>query len=152
MALLSQIYSLDNPVFTAYIFYTSILLLKMLFMVFVIGSQRFKKGIFISEEDKALHPKAKIRHDDPDIERCRRAHQNDLENIPAFILAGALYQLTSPSAWLAIQLFRFGTIARIVHTFVYAIVVIPQPTRAIAFFVSFAITVYMLVQTILYVL
>lgn len=79
-----------------------------------------------------------------------RAHRNDLENILPFLIIGFFYIFTSPSLWLATQLYRAAAIARIVHTIVYAVVVVPQPTRALAFFVAISITSYMAVSTVLY--
>lgn len=92
----------------------------------------------------------KVKFDDPDVERVRRAHRNDLENIIPFALLGLLYVLTNPSAFLAINLIRAGAIARIVHTLVYAVVVIPQPARALAFFVTYGIAIYMGIQSFFY--
>ncbi|KAF4525053.1 hypothetical protein B566_EDAN001967 [Ephemera danica] len=70
---------------------------------------------------------------DQDIERIRRAHLNDLENIPAFVLVSFLYILTAPEQVLAVNLFRVFTAARVVHTFVYAVRPVPQPARALCF-------------------
>jgi glutathione S-transferase len=78
-----------------------------------------------------------------------RGHLNDLENIPPFLLVAFLYTLIDPTQLVAINLFRFFTVARILHTFVYTIVVIPQPSRAVSFGVGYGITIYMAVQVIL---
>ncbi|BES92185.1 unnamed protein product [Nesidiocoris tenuis] len=138
----SKLLSLDNPVFKAYLFYSTILGLKILSVVFLIGRQRFTKKIFISPED--LRGKsAKVKTDDPDVERPRRAHQNDLENIPVFFMIALAYVLTDPSPWLAINLFRAYTVARIAHTFVYAVVVIPQPARGLSWAVGYGVTWFM---------
>lgn len=94
--------------------------------------------------------KLKVKLDDPHVERVRRAHLNDLENVIPFLLAGLFYILTNPAAGLAIMLIRIAAIARIVHTIVYAVVVIPQPARALAFFVAYGISIYMAVQSLLY--
>lgn len=79
-----------------------------------------------------------------------RAHLNDLENIPVFIVVCALYLLTNPSVFLATTLIRVFAIARIMHTLVYAVVVIPQPARALAWGIGYFITIFMAVKTILY--
>jgi glutathione S-transferase len=71
-----------------------------------------------------------------------------LENIIPFILVAFFYTLTGPAEYLAVNLFRIFTVARILHTFVYAIVVMPQPSRAIAFFVGMGVTFYMAAQVI----
>ena len=81
------------------------------------------------------------------MERVRRAHLNDLENVVPFLITGLLYVLTNPAAGLAIMLIRIAAIARIVHTIVYAVVVIPQPARALAFFACYGITIYMAIQS-----
>lgn len=90
-----------------------------------------------------------MKYDDPDIERVRRAHLNDLENIPAFIFAALIFLLTNPPAGLAINLFRIFTYARIAHTVVYAVFVVPQPARAISWGVGYGITIYMVIHSLL---
>ena len=92
----------------------------------------------------------KVKFDDPDVERVRRAHLNDLENIPAFWILGALYVTTGPSAALATNLFRAFTAGRILHTFVYAVKPLPQPARGIAFGIPFLISIYMGVAVVRY--
>uniref|UniRef100_A0A0A9XBA4 Microsomal glutathione S-transferase 1 n=1 Tax=Lygus hesperus TaxID=30085 RepID=A0A0A9XBA4_LYGHE len=144
----SKMMSLDNPVFRAYLFYCCVLVLKVLGVVALIGRQRFTKKIFRSPEDCTILKNAKVKYDDPDIERPRRAHLNDLENIPFFFVAAFAYMLTNPNPWLAINLFRAFTFARIAHTFVYAVVVIPQPARVISWGIGYAITIYMAIVSI----
>lgn len=73
-----------------------------------------------------------------------------MENILPFLSIGLFYVLTDPKEALAIWLFRATTVARLLHTFVYAIYVVPQPARAICFFIHFAITLYMAMSCILY--
>lgn len=87
---------------------------------------------------------------DPDVERCRRAHLNDLENILPWAISTALWLTTSPNPALAALLIKTFAISRIVHTFVYAVIVIPQPARLLAFAVGFSITVYQSVMAVLY--
>lgn len=105
--------------------------------------------VFANPEDRK-DKNSKVLIGDPDVERPRRAHLNDLENIPAFWVAGLLYCLTNPEPALAINLFRAFTAARVLHTIVYAVVPIPQPARALSFFVGYGVTVYMAVCTIMH--
>lgn len=72
-----------------------------------------------------------------------RAHLNDLENIIPFLIIGIIYVGTGPSLSWAKLLFRVFTVARFMHTLVYAVFVIPQPSRAIAFLVGMAVNLYM---------
>ncbi|XP_020797755.1 microsomal glutathione S-transferase 1 isoform X2 [Drosophila serrata] len=143
-----ELLSLTNPVFKSFVFWVGVLVIKMLSMSLLTAIQRFKTKTFANPED-LMSPKLKVKFDDPNVERVRRAHRNDLENILPFFAIGLLYVLTNPSAWLAINLFRAVGIARIVHTLVYAVVVVPQPSRALAFFVALGATVYMALQVIL---
>ncbi|XP_043658773.1 microsomal glutathione S-transferase 1 isoform X1 [Drosophila teissieri] len=142
-----ELLSLANPVFKSFAFWVGVLVIKMLAMSLLTGLQRFKTKTFANPED-LLSPKLKVKFDDPNVERVRRAHRNDLENILPFFAIGLLYVLTDPAAFLAINLFRAVGIARIAHTLVYAVVVVPQPSRAIAFFVAVAATAYMALQVI----
>lgn len=144
-----DLWSETNPVFRTYVFYSGVLVLKMLGVVFLIGRQRYRKKIFISPEDR-IDKESKVITGDPDVERPRRAHLNDLENIPAFWIAGLLYCLTNPTPAVAINLFRAYTAARVAHTFVYAVVPIPQPARALAWATGYGITIYMAVATIMH--
>ncbi|XP_067640990.1 microsomal glutathione S-transferase 1-like [Eurosta solidaginis] len=143
-----ELLTLENEVFKAYLFWSAVLVLKMLFMSLLTGFMRFRTQTFINPED-ILDKRIKVKYDNPDVERCRRAHRNDLENILPFFVIGFLYLLINPDAKLAINLFRACAISRIVHTFVYAVVVIPQPSRILAFLVCALATTYMALQVAL---
>jgi len=149
MAPVIELLSRNNPVFSAYVFYCTILFLKMLAMSPLTTRQRFRKKVFANTEDGAAF-KGKVKLDDPDVERVRRGHLNDLENIIPFITIAFFYTLTDPTEFLAVNLFRVYTVARILHTFVYTIVVTPQPARGLAWGVGYAITIYMALQVILH--
>lgn len=76
-----------------------------------------------------------------------RAHLNDVENIPIFMMASFAYIFTNPPLFLATWLFRAFVFGRIAHSFVYAVVVVPQPARGIAFTIGMLPTIYMAVKT-----
>lgn len=88
--------------------------------------------------------------DDEDVERVRRALLNDLENVIPFLLVGLLYVLTKPGKYSSAWLFSIAGTARILHTIVYTIVVIPQPARAICFLTCFGIQIYMIFKVLFY--
>lgn len=134
--------SLVEPAVRSYIVYSGILALKVLGMAMLTGRQRYKKKVFANPED-TKSTKGVVKFDDPDVERVRRAHLNDLENIPAFWLLGALYLTTGPSSELATLLFRVFAAGRIIHTIVYAVTPLPQPARAIAYGIPYLINWYM---------
>lgn len=84
------------------------------------------------------------------MERVRRAHLNDMENILPYLMAAFLYVLTEPDFYVASILFRVATIARILHTVVYAIYPVRQPARALMFFIHYLIMLYMIVASIVH--
>ena len=54
------------------------------------------------------------------VDRSRRMHRNDLENIPAFWAAGLVFTAVGPPVLLA-QVLMYGFVAaRLVHTIAYA--------------------------------
>lgn len=75
-----------------------------------------------------------------------------MENILPYFTVAFFYVLTNPSVGAATLLFQVAALARVAHTLVYTVVVIPQPARAVAWAVHYAITGYMAVHTILYLL
>ncbi|CAG9854729.1 unnamed protein product [Phyllotreta striolata] len=143
-----SVLSLENEVFRSFLFYSCILVLKMLFMSPLTGSKRMKHKAFANVEDaKGFNVKPKL---DDNVERVRRAHLNDIENIPLFFVAGVLYTITNPSVYLAKMLFLVYTVARVAHTIVYAVVPLPQPARGISWVTGFGITVYMTVMSLIH--
>jgi len=141
---------LEDPVVRGFLFYYGLVLAKTLIMSVLTARQRFRKKVFIAPEDVqgainlfGFHTSTVTT--DEDVERVRRAHLNDLENIPIFVLAGILYVLTKPEPMIALNLFRVFAIVRYLHTFVYAIFVVRQPCRAILWGIGYAITWYMLI-------
>lgn len=142
--------TLNNPVVQAYIVHSAILALKLLSLTVFTALARMTRRIFANPEDAKMLRGGKVKYDDPIVERIRRAHLNDLENIPAFWILGAFYVTTGPAATFATLLFRLFTVFRILHTIVYAVIPLPQPSRAIAFGIPYIIMLYMGIQVILY--
>ncbi|CAH0551711.1 unnamed protein product [Brassicogethes aeneus] len=145
--MVANMMSMENPLFKTYLFYLCVLGLKMLTMSILTARKRFLTKTFINPED-AISMKVKVKTDD-NVERVRRAHLNDIENIPVFFVVSFAYLMTNPAVGFATMLFRAFTAARFVHTFVYAVVVIPQPARALSWGVGYAITWYMGITSIL---
>ncbi|KAF2881625.1 hypothetical protein ILUMI_24568 [Ignelater luminosus] len=148
MSIISRLISFDNPAFNGYVTYGSVLVLKMMIMAPLTGRQRMKHAVPASPEDVSMLKGREILKSHDDVERVRRAHLNDLENIPIFFLAGFAYLLTDPDPTTALNLFRAYTLARCLHTFVYAVVVVPQPARGLAWGTGFFITGYMAIKAI----
>jgi len=129
--------------------YSSILLLKMLIMAFLTAYYRITKKVFSNPEDAAnMGEKAKVKYDDSDVERVRRCHLNDMENIYVFVLVSIMYCLTNPSPYWAVWHFRIFTASRIIHMIAY-LGQVPQPARGLAFGIGTVVNVSMIVQTLM---
>ncbi len=121
---------LQNPTGHLYALCAAILVLKMAFTGSATGIVRIRRGAYITPEDYAFTGKTPGPPDET-VERWRRAHQNDLENILPFLIIGFLYVLSGPSYGLAAFLFIIFTAARLLHTASYIAQL--QPWRTISF-------------------
>ncbi|MEQ2288237.1 hypothetical protein AMECASPLE_020682 [Ameca splendens] len=133
---------MENEAFKAFTTYAAIVTLKMILMGPMTVYFRFTRKSFINEEDVAWtseEQKKKMLKTHPDVERARRCHYNDLENIIPFFFIGLLYALSGPELSSALLHFRIFTAARIFHSFAY-ILVLPQPSRAISYFLGMLVT------------
>ncbi len=113
--------SLSNPVFAAYCVAASLMILKTVGMAWLTVYRMMKaRGGFRSPEDAkktALNPSPNADQLMPNeyVERIRRIHHNDLENVPFFLAAGLLFVLTDPSLVLARWLFGGYVVLRLLH-------------------------------------
>ncbi|XP_071390899.1 microsomal glutathione S-transferase 1-like [Centroberyx affinis] len=141
---------MEDEVFQAFSTYATIVTLKMLLMGPMTGFFRFTRGAFANEEDVAGKPeeeKKKMLRSHPDVERVRRCHQNDLENIVPFVVIGLLYALTGPDLSTALLHFRVFAGSRICHTIAY-VTPLPQPSRGLSWMVGMGITFSMAYRVI----
>merc|ERR1739838_623134 len=138
---------ISHELVSSLIFYCSLVLLKTLIMSLWTAKRRFATGVFANPEDIKGNAGAKVDYANEDVERVRRCHQNDLENVLPFVLISAMYITTNPALSCAKIVFRVWTLARYIHTFVYVFQV-PQPSRALSFMVNQALNVYMLFCTL----
>lgn len=117
--------TLQNPVFAVYVVAATIMILKAASMSWLTVARMVKvNGGFRSPEDLKKTPLNK----EPDpkqlerneyVDRIRRIHLNDLENIPFFLVAGFLYVLTNPSLLVA-QILLYGyVVTRLLHFAAY---------------------------------
>ena len=148
---MSDLISFDNPVFSKFAFYSGIVLSKTMLMSGLIGHQRGKhKYPPPNPEDfKLLRIPVRDLNVTPNdtVERTRRCHRNDLENVIPFVLIGLLYVTTNPDPTTAAWHFRIFTGFRIFHTFAY-LMVLPRPSRGIGFLGGFLATVSMAISVL----
>ncbi|KAM8912805.1 microsomal glutathione S-transferase 1 isoform 1-T1 [Lycaon pictus] len=154
---------MENEVFMAFASYTTIILSKMMFMSTATAFFRLTRKVFANPEDcasfgKGENAKKYLRTDDRVelsvllIIFSHRAHLNDLENIVPFLGIGLLYSLSGPDLSTALLHFRLFVGARIYHTIAY-LTPLPQPNRALAFFIGYGVTfsmAYRLLKSRLY--
>jgi uncharacterized MAPEG superfamily protein len=119
-------FSTENPVFVAYMIAAAIMILKIMSQgwMTVYRMTKSEAGL-LNPEDLLSGPFNRKPHPsqlDPNdyVDRSRRMHLNDLENIPAFLAAGLLFVVVRPSLWLAITLMATFVVSRLAHTVVYA--------------------------------
>jgi glutathione S-transferase len=117
--------SLQNPVFATYVIAASIMILKAVAMSWLTVLRMMQeKGGFRSPEDlrkTPLNPQPDAKQLQPNerVERIRRIHLNDLENLPFFLVAGLLFVLTNPSLLLTRWLLYGYVVSRLLHFAAY---------------------------------
>lgn len=117
--------SLQNPVFATWVIAAALMILKAVGMSWLTVVQMMRvKGGFRSPEDlrkTPLNPEPDPRQLEPDerVERIRRIQQNDLENLPFFLVAGLLFVFAEPSLWLARLLLYGYVVSRLLHFAAY---------------------------------
>lgn len=117
--------ALHNPLFATYVIAATILILKVALMSWLTVARMMQvKGGFRSPEDirkTPLNPNpdpAQLEKNEA-VERIRRIHMNDLENIPLFLVAAFLFLLTEPSLLVARVLFYGYVGTRLLHFVAY---------------------------------
>jgi uncharacterized MAPEG superfamily protein len=145
----------ENPVFVTYVLAATLMIIKIMGQgwITVVRMMRVGGG-FLNPEDAAAgmaNPKPRPGQLDPDdyVERSRRMHRNDLENIPAFLFAGLLFVWTQPPLWLA-QWLLFGFVAtRLAHFWAYSTAK-SHEVRATFFTIGSLIVIGMAIYTFIY--
>jgi glutathione S-transferase len=117
--------TLDNPIFATYVIAAAVVIIKMMGQGWITVYRMMKVGGgFLNPEDAAAgkaNPKPRPGQLEPDdyVERSRRMHRNDAENIPMFLAAGFLFVMVQPPLWLA-QALLFGyVVSRLAHFLAY---------------------------------
>jgi len=128
-----------------------LLVWKMLVVANYTALLRIRRKVYATPEDYAINRMQPTQHQsDETIERARRAHRNDLENILPFIAVSALFAATAPAhAVLAGYLWAFLGL-RVLYSVFYLRSL--QPHRTIAFtlgaLVLFGMSVHALLRVV----
>ena len=118
--------SLENPVFAGYVVAAAIMILKLMGQgwMTVFRMTRADAGLLNPEDLLAgpanRNPRPEQLELNDYVERSRRMHRNDIENIPAFLAAGLIFVAAGPSLFWANVLFALFVLSRLAHTVAYA--------------------------------
>jgi glutathione S-transferase len=118
--------SMENPVFLTYMVASAIMILKIMGQgwMTVFRMLRSDSGLVNPEDLRAgpinPNPRADQLEVNDYVDRSRRMHRNDLENIPAFLACGLVFVAAGPSYLLANILMYSFVGARLAHTLAYA--------------------------------
>lgn len=121
-----------NPALAAFLLCSVLLVIKMYVVAVITGQVRLRKKAFANPEDALRHGGLQYCRSDPDVERCLRAHRNDMETIYPFLFLGFVYCFLGPNLWLARLHFLIFFLGRLVHTVAY-LGKLPAPTRSLAY-------------------
>ena len=140
--------NLENPVFVAYVVASALMVLKIMGQGWMTVYRMLKSDSgLVNPEDIQLgpinkNPSPKQLEVNDYVDRSRRMQRNDLENIPAFWVAGLLFVTTNPALWLA-QVLMYGfVVVRLAHFWAYATKQIHE-VRATFYTVGSLIVIYM---------
>ena len=146
---------LENPVFATYVIAATLMIIKMMGQGWITVARMMKiGGGFLNPEDASqgmTNPSPRPGQLDADeyVERSRRMHRNDTENIPVFLIAGLLFVMTQPPLWIA-QVLLFGYVAsRMAHFWAY-FTARSHEFRATFFSIGSLIVIGMAVYTLIY--
>lgn len=140
--------SLANPLFATYAIGASIMILKAVGMSWLTVLRMMQeKGGYRSPEDlrrTPLNPSPDPSQIQPNerVERIRRIHLNDLENLPFFLVAGFLYVLSEPSLTEARWVLYGYVVSRMLHFAAY-LSARTHDTRATLWTIGSLLLVYM---------
>jgi len=120
-----ELFSIESPVFMTYAVAASLMVLKIMGQgwMTVYRMLRSDSGL-VNPEDIQVglinkSPRAEQLEVNDYVDRSRRMHRNDLENIPAFWVAGLLFVTTNPPLWAAQGLMYGFVLARLCHAAAY---------------------------------
>ena len=143
-----EYYSPDNPVFVTYMIAAALMVLKIMGQGWMTVYRMTKSNSgLVNPEDIQKGPinpnpdPAQLEVNDY-VDRSRRMHRNDLENIPGFLAVGLIYVAIAPPLWLA-QVLMYGfVVMRLCHAAAYVTKQIHE-VRATFYTVGSLIVIFM---------
>jgi len=117
--------NVENPVFVTYVIAAAIMILKIMGQGWMTVYRMLKSDSGLaSPEDLQVglinkDPRPEQLELNDYVDRSRRMHRNDLENIPAFLASGLIFVAAGPSLLLANILMYTFVGARLAHALAY---------------------------------
>uniref|UniRef100_A0A2I3GME5 Prostaglandin E synthase n=1 Tax=Nomascus leucogenys TaxID=61853 RepID=A0A2I3GME5_NOMLE len=111
--------AMSSPALPAFLLCSTLLVIKMYVVAIITGQVRLRKKAFANPEDALRHGGPQYCRSDPDVERCLRAHRNDMETIYPFLFLGFVYSFLGPNPFVAWMHFLVFLLGRVVHTVAY---------------------------------
>src|SRR6187401_1609497 len=139
------------PAFEPLVIFSVLLALKMGAVAFVTAKARFDSKVVLNPEDAPVNPGSHAQSEEAaGTLRAKRAHLNDVENIPVFMILALLLTLTGCSATAGWAYFGIYFVARTLHTIFYLRAI--QPWRTAAFAIGQLTQLGIMVQLLMHVL
>ena len=144
----------DNPVFRYYAVAAALMIVKMMSQGWITVFRMMKvKGGYRYPEDalRSLgnpHPSPEQLLSNEYVERSRRMHGNDVENIPLFLVAGLLYVCTAPADVAALVMFTVYVLSRFAHF--YVVLAARQHEVRAALWTAGSVVIYLMAGTIVW--
>lgn len=119
-------YNMENPVFVTYMIAAAIMILKIMGQGWMTVYRMLKSDSGLaSPEDLQVglinkNPRPEQLDLNDYVDRSRRMHRNDLENIPAFLACGLIFVAVAPPLLFASILMYGFVAARLAHALAYA--------------------------------
>ncbi len=121
-----NLFTMENPVFVTYMITAAIMVLKIMGQGWMTVYRMLKINAGLASPED-LRPGLINKDPSPEqlevndyVDRSRRMHRNDLENIPAFLACGLIFVAAGPSLVLANSLMYAFVVARLAHSVAYA--------------------------------
>lgn len=140
--------STDNPVFVAYAIAAALMVLKIMGQGWMTVYRMMKSGSGLASPEDVQrgllnkNPSPGQLAVNDYVDRSRRMHRNDLENIPAFLAVGLVFVTVGPALWLAQAVFYGFVLARLLHFAAYATKQTHE-VRATFYTIDSALVIYM---------
>jgi len=149
-----SVLTLEDPVFRYYAVAAALMIVKMMSQGWMTVFRMIKvNGGFRYPEDgrQSLtnpHPSPEQLQPNEYVERSRRMHENDVENIPLFLVVGLLYVCTVPNERIALGLFSVYVLSRLAHFYV-VLTARSHEARALFWTVG-SIVIYIMAGTVIW--